>query len=337
MRSSDRPDEVAVADVEVAFEASRGVPQELLTLVGRVDDVVIEAMQEERLFAARQSGQERLRIRMQERIVDRELGHVTRAAEYPGLESTLVDEFVSPGVGKQYVGREGHTIGDVIVHAGGENFARQRRLDLCHVVEEVGTAAAESEERRTRVVGTRNVLNEVGARVELIEVAVRHRTDSERRDRECSRVDQTAIREQVDSLVTVNTAYLDRIRIIRVTIFLRTPERIVLRIARTRIPHQAVLAERLHRDRHVTAIVREVRAGDERNALEVTVTLFRRSATQIQLYTLEAILEDHVDGAGNGVRTVDRGAADADRLDALDECNRDDVEVNLQTAGLTEN
>lgn len=102
MGCRNRPYEVAITYVEVAFETCRCMPQELLTLVGRVDDVVVEAVQVKTWST--NTLQQVLRVRMQERMIVLEKRNITRSVEYPGLETTLVDEFVSPGIREQYVG-----------------------------------------------------------------------------------------------------------------------------------------------------------------------------------------------------------------------------------------
>ena len=69
------------------------------------------------------------------------------------------------------------------------------------------------------------------------------------------------------------------------------------------------------RDDGIAAAAVEIGAGGRPHPIVTRIALFRDAVIAVDLDAVEVALQDDVDRAGDGVRAVDRSAADGDRLD----------------------
>ena len=89
-----------------------------------------------------------------------------------------------------------------------------------------------------------------------------------------------------------------------------------------------------HEQGDVAATVGEVGAEDSRGVEVEVIARLRDAALGIELQALEILLEDEVDDACNGIRTVNgRCAAARQNFDALDQRRRDSGEVHRVATG----
>ncbi len=88
-----------------------------------------------------------------------------------------------------------------------------------------------------------------------------------------------------------------------------------------------------HRNRNVRPVVEKVAAHESRSVIPKIVALFRDTGEAGHLDTVIAAPEDDVDGAGDGVRAVDRSAADRHGIDPVEQDRRHYVQVHLCTSG----
>ena len=111
----------------------------------------------------------------------------------------------------------------------------------------------------------------------------------------------------------------------------RLSEREILCVYRAVRADQAVFLGELPRKGHVAAPVGEVGAEQRTDALLSRILPGGAPSLDVDVHALVVLLEDDVDGAGDGIRAVDRRTADRDRLDGGDQLGRNDVEVDLAT------
>src|SRR5690606_36026996 len=81
----------------------------------------------------------------------------------------------------------------------------------------------------------------------------------------------------------------------------------------------------------VAAAIGEARAAHQGRVITSPVTAESLSVVDLSLEPLESRVEEDVDHAGNGVRTIRGRGASGDGLDPLDHRRRDDVEVDRAT------
>ncbi len=79
----------------------------------------------------------------------------------------------------------------------------------------------------------------------------------------------------------------------------------------------------------VAAPVGKVLAGENARAIVPGVCLIGDADLAIEVDALKVLFQNDVDGARDGVRAIDRSAADRHRFDAIDQLGRNHVEVDL--------
>ncbi|MNE22361.1 hypothetical protein D3C80_1155690 [compost metagenome] len=92
---------------------------------------------------------------------------------------------------------------------------------------------------------------------------------------------------------------------------------------------QAVVLGMLIADRRISATVVEIAAGGDLHPVGEGVAVVGNPGLDVEAQALEVVLQDDVDHAGDGVRTIDRGAAALDGLDPRDQGAGDGVQVDL--------
>ncbi|KAG0925957.1 hypothetical protein G6F32_013378 [Rhizopus arrhizus] len=92
----------------------------------------------------------------------------------------------------------------------------------------------------------------------------------------------------------------------------------------------------LHVDQRVEAVVERVEALGCAEADGAAAAFGVGAATDIQRAAVHALLQDDVDYAGNGVRTVQRGLAARQDFDAVDDIDRDAADVVERVAAVVQ-